>query len=115
MRSHDFLTIKFEYFKKTKLYKKIKYAPSVIIVNNGKIIDYLDSNKNEDLTVKAMELMTDMIYKLIRESFKGSYYIKAIDCIKAFRDAANDEDEIDLFNSFLIFMVFLISKSFSLF
>ena len=58
-------------------------------------------NKNEDLTVKAMELMTDMIYKLIRESFKGSYYIKAIDCIKAFRDAANDEDEIDLFNSFL--------------
>ena len=48
-----------------------------------------------------MELMTDMIYKLIRESFKGSYYIKAIDCIKAFRDAANDEDEIDLFNSFL--------------
>ena len=58
-------------------------------------------NKNEDLTVKAMGLMTDMIYKLIRESFKGSYYIKAIDCIKAFRDAANDEDEIDLFNSFL--------------
>lgn len=46
----DFLSIKFEYFKKTKLYKKIKYAPSVIIVNNGKIIDYLDSNKNEDLT-----------------------------------------------------------------
>ena len=58
-------------------------------------------NKNEDLTVKAMQLMSDMIYKLIRESFKGSYYIKAIDCIKAFRDAANDEDEIDLFNSFL--------------
>ena len=58
-------------------------------------------NKNEDLVVKAMELMSDMIYKLIRESFKGSYYIKAIDCIKAFRDAANDEDEIDLFNSFL--------------
>ena len=58
-------------------------------------------NKNEDLAAKAMELMSDMIHKLIRESFKGSYYIKAIECIKAFRDAANDEDEVDLFNSFL--------------
>ena len=58
-------------------------------------------NKNEDLAEKAMELMSDMIRKLIRESFKGSYYIKAIECIKAFRDAANDEDEVDLFNSFL--------------
>ena len=58
-------------------------------------------NKNEDLVEKAMELMSDMILKLIRESFKGSYYIKAIDCIKSFRDAANDEDEVDLFNNFL--------------
>ena len=58
-------------------------------------------NKNEDLAARAMELMSDMIYKLIRESFKGSYFIKAIDCIKAFRDAANDEDEVDLFNNFL--------------
>ena len=58
-------------------------------------------NKNEDLAARAMELMSDMIYKLIRESFKGSYFIKAIECIKAFRDAANDEDEVDLFNNFL--------------
>lgn len=59
------------------------------------------NNKNEDLTVNAMNLMIDMINKFIRESFKGSYYIKGIDCIKAFRDAANDEDEVDLFNDFL--------------
>ena len=58
-------------------------------------------NKTEDLAAKAMELMSDMIFKLIRESFKGSYYIKAIECIKAFRDAANDEDEVDVFNAFL--------------
>ena len=31
----DFLSMKFEYFKKTKLYKKIKYAPSVIIIKNN--------------------------------------------------------------------------------
>ena len=58
-------------------------------------------NKNEDLAVQAMTLMSDIIDKLIRESFKGSYYIKAIECIKAYRDAANDEDEVDLFNNFL--------------
>jgi ATP-dependent DNA helicase 2 subunit 2 len=60
------------------------------------------NNKNEDLTVSAMNLMIDMINKFIRESFKGSYYVKAIDCIKTFRDCANDEDEVDLFNDFLI-------------
>jgi len=59
------------------------------------------NNKKEDLTVSAMNLMIDMINKFIRESFKGSYYVKAIDCIKTFRDSANDEDEVDLFNDFL--------------
>lgn len=59
------------------------------------------SNKNEDLVVRAMELMSDLIRKFIRESFKGSYFIKAIDCIKAYRDAANEEDEVENFNVFL--------------
>ncbi len=44
----DFLSIKFEEFKKTKYYKKIKYAPSVIIIGKGKIIAYLDPNSNDD-------------------------------------------------------------------
>ena len=58
-------------------------------------------NKNEDLTVPAMILMSDLIHKFIRDSFKGSYYIKAIECIKVYRDAANEEDEVELFNNFL--------------
>lgn len=44
----DFLSIKFEEFKKTKYYKKIKYAPSIIIISKGKIIAYLDPNSNDD-------------------------------------------------------------------
>jgi hypothetical protein len=45
----DFLQIPFKQFKETNLYKKVKYAPSIIIVKEGKIISYLDANKNKDL------------------------------------------------------------------
>ena len=45
----DFLSIKIDEFKKTYLYKTVKYAPSVIIVKKKKIIAYLDSNKDEDI------------------------------------------------------------------
>lgn len=40
--------IPFEEFKNTKLYNTIKYAPSIILINNGKIENYLDPNKDED-------------------------------------------------------------------
>ncbi len=45
----DFLSIKIDEFKKTYLYKKVKYAPSVIIVKKQKIIAYLDAEKDEDM------------------------------------------------------------------
>ena len=40
--------IPFEEFKKTVLYKNIKHGPSFIIIKDGIILDYLDSNSNED-------------------------------------------------------------------
>lgn len=40
--------IPFEEFKKTKLYNTVKYAPSIILINKGKIETYLDPNKDED-------------------------------------------------------------------
>lgn len=58
-------------------------------------------NKKVDYTVKAMNLMNDMVIKFIRDSFKGSYFVKAIECIKVLRQTAIDEDEVDLFNDFL--------------
>jgi len=57
--------------------------------------------KYEDLTVEAIIQMQDIIIKFILESFKGSYYIKSIECIKELRDACLDEDEVLLFNDFL--------------
>lgn len=45
----EILKIPFEDFKNTRLYKKIKYAPSIILINKGEVIDYLDPNKDDDL------------------------------------------------------------------
>ena len=44
------LKIPFDEFKTTKLHDTIKFAPSVIIIKEGKIIKYLDPEKNEDLS-----------------------------------------------------------------
>lgn len=55
----------------------------------------------EDLTLLALEQMRNIIIKFILESFKGSYYIKAMDCIRALRDTCIEADEVDFFNKFL--------------
>ena len=45
----SFLSMQYADFKETELHKTVKFAPSVIIVNDGKIVSYLDSAKDEDL------------------------------------------------------------------
>ena len=45
----DFYSMPIDYFKKTSFYRKVRYAPSIILVKNGKIVTYLDANKDEDL------------------------------------------------------------------
>ncbi len=45
----DFYGIPFEQFKKTSFYREVRYAPSIILVKDGKIIEYLDANKDKDL------------------------------------------------------------------
>ncbi len=45
----DFLYMSFDDFKKTSFYKEVEYAPSVLIVDKGKIITYLDANSDDDL------------------------------------------------------------------
>ncbi|MBR4830140.1 MAG: hypothetical protein IKZ96_00015 [Bacilli bacterium] len=42
------LQIPYRDFKKTVLNKKIKYGPSVIIVKNGKVVKFLDAEKDDD-------------------------------------------------------------------
>ncbi len=45
----SFISIPFDDFKDTKFYEEIKYGPTIIIIKEGQIIDYLDSNKNDDI------------------------------------------------------------------
>lgn len=45
----DFLSMPYEEFKETELHKIVEFAPSVIIVKNWKIIDYLDPEKDKYL------------------------------------------------------------------
>ena len=44
-----FVSIPFIDFKKTSLYDNVKYAPTVIIIQKGNIIAYLDANSDTDL------------------------------------------------------------------
>lgn len=37
----DFISIPFAEFKKTSFYQDVSFAPSIVIVNKGKIVDYL--------------------------------------------------------------------------
>lgn len=45
----DYIAISFDKFKKTDYYETVKYAPSFIIIKKGKIVAYLDAEKDEDL------------------------------------------------------------------
>lgn len=45
----DALQITFDEFKNTNLYNTIKLAPSFIIIKDGKIIDYLKADSDDDL------------------------------------------------------------------
>lgn len=42
------LSMPIEEFKKTNYYKEVKYAPSIIIIKNGKIRKFLDANSDKD-------------------------------------------------------------------
>ena len=46
----DIVSIPYEEFKDTKFSKTVKYAPSVLIIQKGKIISYLDAESDEDLS-----------------------------------------------------------------
>ena len=45
----DFVSIPFDEFKKTTFYKTVSYGPSILIIQNGNIITYLDAEADEDI------------------------------------------------------------------
>ena len=63
----DMLAIDYQNFKNTEFYKKVKYAPSLILVKEGKIVAYLDAESDDDLDKykdekKLEEWITKFIY-----------------------------------------------------
>ena len=44
----DFISIPFAELKDIKLFKEISFAPSIIVINNGKIVTYLKSDLDKD-------------------------------------------------------------------
>ena len=65
----DFLSMPFENFKKTSLYKKVKFGPSIVIVKEGKVVAYLDADKDEDLEkYQDSTKFEEWINKYIEES-----------------------------------------------
>lgn len=45
----SFYSLAVQEMKKTFIYDTVKYAPSVIIINNGEIVAYLDAESDDDL------------------------------------------------------------------
>lgn len=43
------ISIPFDEYKNTSFYKKVKYAPTVILISKGKIVTYLDADSDNDL------------------------------------------------------------------
>lgn len=64
-----FNKILFEDMKNTNLYETIKYYPSFAIFNEGKLIDYLDAESNEDiLKYKDYEEFSKWFNSYVRSS-----------------------------------------------
>lgn len=62
----DFLSIPFEQFKNTKLHETVIYAPSIILVNDGEIVDYLSTDNDDDIDrYQDLEKFEDWINQYI--------------------------------------------------
>ena len=44
----DALSIPFDEFKNTSFYNEVKYAPSILLIQNGKLIAYLKADSDDD-------------------------------------------------------------------
>lgn len=44
----DFLKISIDHYKKTKFFEEVRYAPSILVVKNNKVIAYLDAESDND-------------------------------------------------------------------
>ena len=59
------------------------------------------NDKKEDLASSAVTQMVELIKNLIKQSFQGNQYDKAIECLEELRKGCIQEDEVPAFNDFL--------------
>ena len=45
----DFISIPYDEYQHTSLFQVVKYAPSILLIHNGKVVSYLDAESNQDL------------------------------------------------------------------
>lgn len=62
----EILSMSIDEFKKTSYYKTVKYAPSVLIIKDGKIVTFLDAEKNSDIEkYQDIDKFTEWVSKYI--------------------------------------------------
>ena len=63
----SFYEIPYDEFTEVKKFKDIKYAPSVVIVKDGKVVTYLDANSDDDIEkYQNADTFGDWITKYIK-------------------------------------------------
>lgn len=62
------------------------------------------NEKRLDQVDIALLQIQKIILRLVDESLQGSFYEKAIDCLKEMRNACISQEEPDQFNAFLRFL-----------
>ena len=45
----DVLSMSIDEYKTTSYFNTVRYAPTIIVISKGKVLAYLDANKDEDL------------------------------------------------------------------
>lgn len=62
----EILSMSIDEFKKTSYYKTVKYAPSVLLIKDGKIVTFLDAEKNSDIEkYQDIDKFTEWVSKYI--------------------------------------------------
>lgn len=62
----EILSMSIDEFKKTSYYKTVKYAPSILIIKDGKIVTFLDAEKNSDIEkYQDVDKFTEWVGKYI--------------------------------------------------
>ena len=63
----SFYEIPYDEFTEVKKFKDIKYAPSIVIVKDGKVVTYLDANSDDDIEkYQNADTFSDWVTKYIK-------------------------------------------------